>query len=206
MDEPSGSYVGTASGSVDPELLTRHVSDGALMPSFSSEREAWNAIRLDSQRAVLKRLQAWHQWDIDRYKSPSKFLLSRVGFPKRPVRPTRAQLLSLATYFFPSRGSLKVVVCDFGEGRFERIQVDSVDIHQCKSLTCPRRDGLTLRYRIRLAGQTNVGDCTVDVCFPNSNALDVTDVQRHVPVGSGSVESVRPNFISPLCFEIGRAH
>ena len=95
-------------------------------------------------------------------------------------------------------------MCDFAQGRFERIQVDNVKVHQCKSLICSRCGGLTLGYCIRLAEQTNVGDCTVDVCSPNSNVLDATDVQRHVPVGS--VASVRPNFISPLCFEIGGAN
>ena len=36
-----------------------------------------------------------------------------------------------------------------------------------------------------------MGDCTVDVCTLNPNALDTTDITRHVPIGSGFVESVR---------------
>ena len=166
-----------ASESVDPERLTRHSSTHVLPPSFSMRETAGsaNAI-LETHRAVLSRLKAWHQWEIDRYKSLSKFLMSKAGIPKRPIRPTHAQLLSLATYFFPPRRSLKVVVFDFGGNRFERFEVDLVNVQQCKSLFGSQYDDLRFEYRIRLGVQTKVGGCTVDVCFPNPNALDTTDV------------------------------
>ena len=93
----------------------------------------WNEI-LNSQRAVLKRLKAWHQWEIDRYKSLGKLLASKAGFPKRPICPSNDQLLSLATHFFPPRWSLKVVVCDFGHGRFERREIELLNVENCESL------------------------------------------------------------------------
>ncbi len=36
-----------------------------------------------------------------------------------------------------------------------------------------------------------MGDCAVDVCSLNPNALDTTDITRHVPIGSGFVKTVR---------------
>lgn len=116
-DEPSGS-----------ENLAGHDSTYAV-PSQPS----WKKI-LNSKRAVLKRLKAWHQWEIDRYKSLGKFLISKAGFPKRPICPSNDELLSLATYFFPPRWSLKVVVCDFGDGRFERCEIELINVMKCKSL------------------------------------------------------------------------
>lgn len=125
--EPSRSFVRAASGSVDPERLTRRHSTQALPPS---DREIeWNAL-LNSQRAVLRKLKAWHKWDTDRYRSLSKFLMSKAGFPKRPICPAPCQLFSLATYFFPPRWSLKATVCDFGEGQFERFEVHLEDLQQ----------------------------------------------------------------------------
>lgn len=176
-DEPSGS--GNLAGhNATPDIPSQPLGQ-------------WDEI-LNSQRAVLKRLKAWHQWEIDRYKSLGKFLVSKAGFPKRPIRPSNDQLLSLATHFFPPRWSLKVIVCDFGDGRFERCEIELINVKKCKSLSCFWCDDLTLIYCVRLGKKTNVGDCTVDVCFPNSNALDSIDVRRHIPIGSGSLESVRP--------------
>ena len=157
---------------------------------------------LDSQRAVLGRLKAWHQWDTDRYQSLSTYLMSKAGFPKRPICPTRDELLSLVTYFFPPRRSLKVVVCDFGEYRFERFEVPLEELEQCRSLFRSWCEDLTFGQFIRLAGQARVGDCTVDVYLINPNALDVTDSRRHLPLGSGRFESVRQHLITPLCNQI----
>lgn len=172
-----GSHDAGGSDSVDPERLTRNSSTDVLPPIPSMHEPAGNADAiLETHRVVLRRLKAWHQWETDRYKSLSKFLMSKAGIPKRPIRPTHAQLLSLATYFFPPRRSLKVVVCDFGESRFERFEVDLFNVQQCKSLFGSRYDDIRFEYRIRLGAQTNVGGCTVDVCFPNPNALDTTDV------------------------------
>lgn len=77
-DQPSASHVRVASGSIEAEGLTRHTSTHALPSSHTSEREiAWKAMEV-SQRAVLRRLKAWHQWDTDRYKSLSEFILSKA--------------------------------------------------------------------------------------------------------------------------------
>ena len=77
---------------------------------------------LENHRDVLKRLKAWHHWDANRHKSLSKFLLSKIGYPRRPACPDESDLLSLAKYYFPPRAELKVVVCDYGDGRFNRFE------------------------------------------------------------------------------------
>ena len=191
-------------GPSDLENLGRHDSTHAS-PSRASGNQSWwypdpslsgNPSRkwnetLDSQRAVLKRLKAWHQWDTDRYKSLGNFLMSKAGFPKRPICPSDDQLVSLARHFFPPRWSLKVVVCDFGDGRFERCETNLLNVEKCKSLSCSWCDDLTIVRCVRLGDETNVGDCAVDVSFPNSNALGSIDVRRHIPLGSGSLETVR---------------
>ena len=130
-DEPSES-----------ERLARNPSIHAL-PSAPSWK--WNET-LNSQRAVLSRLKAWHQWETDRYKSLGKFLMSKAGFPKRPICPSNDQLVSLATHFFPPRWSLKVVVCDFGDGRFERCETELLNVEKCKCLSCSWSDDLTFEY------------------------------------------------------------
>ena len=128
----------------DRENRGGHDSTHAIPSGASESHSWWNPLRsgnssrnrgeeLDSQRAVLKELKAWHQWDTDRYMSLGKFLMSKAGFPKRPICPSDDQLISLATHFFPPRWSLKVVVCDFGDGRFERCETELLNVEKCKS-------------------------------------------------------------------------
>lgn len=189
--EPSGpSYDHAASASADLEVPTPQ-----------------SAIRqYHIQRAVLGRLKAWHQWEIDRYNSLTGYILSKVGFPKRPICPSPEEVLSLATYFFPQRRSLRVVVCDFGEGRFDRFEISLENVQRCMVILCSWCEDLILRHCTRLGGQTNVGDCTVDVCFSSPNTFDATDVRRHIPIGSSSLESVRQHFIPPLRYRIARVN
>lgn len=56
-DESLRSYHDTASGQL-----------GEYIESPLTSEDAWKAT-LDSQRAVLGRLKAWHRWEVDRYKS-----------------------------------------------------------------------------------------------------------------------------------------
>lgn len=104
ISAPSALYDRAASASADPGRLTRPPSTQALplrapKRQYAEDKSTPNAT-LDFHRGVLRRLKAWHQWDTDRYKSLSKFLMSKVGFPKRPIRPSRDHLFWLATYFF----------------------------------------------------------------------------------------------------------
>ena len=146
-DGPSGTY--------DHATLHRHTNALPLSPSeHEPASAASDAIYvLNTQRAVLQRLKAWDQWDTDRYKSLTKFLMSKAGFPRRPPRPTHAELLSLAKYFFPSRWSLRVV-CDFGKGRFERFEVGLENVQQCESLSCSQcNDSMLIFYKTRRRNQ-----------------------------------------------------
>ena len=69
---------------------------------------------LSSQRAVLKRLKAWHKWEQDRQRSLVDCLLrSSPAIIPRPALPSDEELLSLAQYYFPLRDDLEVTVCDY---------------------------------------------------------------------------------------------
>ena len=130
------SHLSAAATPESPGHLTPHASAHKLRYLPSSELEDSSIAAWESQRAVLQRLKAWHQWDTDRYTSLGKFLMSKAGFPKRPICPTNTELLSLATFFFPDRHSLKAVVCDFGINDVKREEIDLTDVRQCK---CPFR-------------------------------------------------------------------
>ncbi|KAL8788395.1 MAG: hypothetical protein Q9195_007313 [Heterodermia aff. obscurata] len=96
---------------------------------LNTAREEW-----DQQRRVLRRLKAWHDWDENCHKSLTNFLMSKIGYPRRPSRPTHNELHQLALFYFPRRAKLKVIVCDYGDNRFERRnlqdQVDAFNILQ----------------------------------------------------------------------------
>ena len=135
VTEPlSEAYLRAAATPESPDHLTPHASAHELHFLPSSEQKDSSNAALESQRAVLQRLKAWYQWDTDRYRSMGSFLLSKAGFPKRPICPTNTELLSLATFFFPQRHSLKVIVCDFSRNGVNREEVDLRDVRQCKCL------------------------------------------------------------------------
>ena len=131
-DEGLDSDPHASSGWAYLENLTRQPFLYGRLPDPFIERKIEQDAVPESQRAVLGRLKAWYQWDVDRYQSLGQFLMSKAGFPKRLIYPSRAELLSLATYFFPRRQSLEVVVCDFGEGRFERFEANFANVGECK--------------------------------------------------------------------------
>ena len=183
-NEASRPYVDAAGGSIYSEALWQPALKRLHPPSLSFEQA------LKSQRAVLKKLKAWHIWDTDRYKSLGQFLMSKAGFPKRSTCPSSVELFSLATYFFPQRRSLKVVVCDFGEGLFERHEDDLENVEQRKPEFWTRYEIPELK--LHKTGKGNHRGRLYDGCMiTNSKMLDAADVRRHVPLGSGSVASVR---------------
>ena len=89
---------------------------------------------LEGQRVVLARLRAWHQWEVDNRKSLFKYILSKLGYLRRPRRPDDADLVSLGNYFFPPRSLLKVTVCDFGHERAVRSTASLGAIEERKPL------------------------------------------------------------------------
>ena len=132
-DEGLDSNPYASSGWLYLENLTRQpFLYGRLPDPFIEERKIEQDAVPESQRAVLRRLKAWYQWDIDRYQSLGQFLMSKAGVPKRPICPSRAELLSLAAYFFSRRQSLKVVVCNFSEGRFKRFEANFTNVGEYK--------------------------------------------------------------------------
>ncbi len=81
---------------------------------------------LSSQRAVLKRLKAWHRWEQDKQRSFADYLLrTSPAIVPRPSLPTDEELLSLAQYYFPLRDDLEVTVCDF-ESQIEGFHPKSI--------------------------------------------------------------------------------
>lgn len=81
-------------------------------------------VQLERQREVLGRLKAWHDWDENRHKSLRNFLLSKVGYPRRPSRPGYSELIELAFYCFLPPATLEVIICDYGHDRFNRFEVE----------------------------------------------------------------------------------
>ena len=83
-----------------------------------------NKVKLEEQRKVLSRLKAWHDWDENRHKSLRNYILSKVGYPRRPSLPGRNELSPRALFYFPPRMKLKVILCDYGHDRFDRFEVE----------------------------------------------------------------------------------
>lgn len=113
------------------------------------------------QRDTLNRLRSWHNWDQGRRISLTQFCLSKSRLSKRPACPNEDELISLATYYFPLRQDLKVTVCDFGAGRFERSEhsLTAVRDGTCitsKAAAITHNPG-SLEFEIRM------GHCTLDV-------------------------------------------
>ena len=87
---------------------------------------------LATVRGTLDRLRAWHDWDVRRQQSLKWYILSRI-YSRRPPCPSKEELRSLALFFFPPRGTgLKVEICDFGDGRFERCDRSIDTLEPCK--------------------------------------------------------------------------
>ncbi len=87
---------------------------------------------LQKHREVLEQLRAWRDWEKSRRASFRLFLLGKI-YPKRPPRPPKKELQSLAEYFFPPRPVLNVTICDFGDGRFERHDTNIEKLEACES-------------------------------------------------------------------------
>ena len=104
-----------------PDIRRRH--EEAEAERERSEQLKSAQVQLEQQRRVLSRLKAWHDWDENRHKSLRNFLLSKIGYPRRPSRPNDSELIQLALYFFPPRAKLKVILCDYGDNYFERSEV-----------------------------------------------------------------------------------
>ena len=85
-------------------------------------------------RKTLDKLKEWHNWEVKRRRSLKSSLLSACGSNRPPCPPVH-ELTRLALYFFPPRPSIKVEICDLGDGRFERCSatIENLENCQCKS-------------------------------------------------------------------------
>ena len=113
------------------------------------------------QRDTLNRLRSWHDWDQGRRTSLTRFCLSKLRLSKRPACPNEDELISLATYYFPPRVDLKVIVCDFGASRFERSE-HSLTVARDRTCITYEWAGIT-HNRGNLEFKTRVGYCALDV-------------------------------------------
>lgn len=80
---------------------------------------------------VLQRLKAWHQWETQHYSSLSTFLLSTIGYPRRPERPGDSELKQLAMFYFPPRSKLEVSIYDLGNEKFDLTTTTLGQIERC---------------------------------------------------------------------------
>ena len=113
------------------------------------------------QRDTLKRLRSWHDWDQARRTSLARFCLSKLSLSKRPACPNEEELVSLATHHFPLRQDLKLIVCDFGPGRFERSEHSLTLVKDGKCITS--KSAARTHNSGSLEFETQVGHCTLDV-------------------------------------------
>ncbi len=61
-----------------------------------------------------------------------KWYLLSIIYPVRPSRPSHAKLRELALFFFPPRATgIKVEICDYGRGRFERCTTTVDKLEPC---------------------------------------------------------------------------
>ena len=127
--EGTNNTTAPASFGVSDSPYRRFLHEEAKAERERSKQLKSAQVQLEQQRRVLSRLKAWHDWDENRHKSLRNFLLSKIGYPRRPSRPNDSELIQLALYFFPSRAKLKVILCDYGDNRFERSEemLDVID-------------------------------------------------------------------------------
>lgn len=116
------------------DLITAGAQWYAIRPRPDQELQAlWD---LGIQRKILKKLRAWHEWDKNRRRSPTKYILSCIYSTRTPC-PSHAELLALATFFFPPRAKLTATICDFscksGVGLCETSSVPLFQAYKCRS-------------------------------------------------------------------------
>lgn len=113
-----------------PTERSRRRSYPAIVPP--QIEAAGDLAELRKHRAVLTRLRECHDWDETKRQSPLGHVLSKIDCRQRPRCPCKQELLQLALYYFPPRATMKAVICDFGNGRFERSEQDLGRIDNCK--------------------------------------------------------------------------
>lgn len=106
---------------IDPEVQAR--KDARLNYCIREKRQ---------HDETLKQLREWAAFK-DKMKTLKGVLTSIFTFCQRPIPPRPEKLIALAKYHYPPRGDLKVYVCDFGEGRFEKEEVALGCVEKCMS-------------------------------------------------------------------------
>jgi hypothetical protein len=95
-------------------------------------------VALQERRAVLQKhaetVEELRKWAKNRESSTAvKILLRTIFWKDVKVRmPSEQKLYHSINHFFPPRSEMKVIVCDFGEGRAERNEVRLGDIERGK--------------------------------------------------------------------------
>ena len=107
----------------------RDTVNGNNFNNFVNEVEAANS-DLVTVRKTLDQLRKWHSWKVRRQESLKWYLVSQIY--RRPPCPSQSDLRRLALFFFPSRANgIKVEICDFGDGRFERCDTTIERLESC---------------------------------------------------------------------------
>jgi hypothetical protein len=130
-------------------------------------------VALQERRAALQEhketVEELRKWAKNRESGTAvKFLLRAIFWSGVKVRmPSEQKLYHSINHFFPPRLEMKVIVCDFGEGRAERNEVRMGDIERGKrELWLCSADRMVTRYRI--SAKAFLGHRPMDV---SSNAI-----------------------------------
>ena len=142
--------------------------------------------------AVLQRLKAWNNWETERYSSLSAFLLSKIGYPRRPDRPSDSELKQLATFYFPLRSKLEVSIYDIGNENFDLTTTTLGDVERCKSIFALVQHILLISYGKGWYEKPDWASIRwMWVAFTGVFLRSLLIQYRHIPIGQGILQSVR---------------
>jgi hypothetical protein len=115
------------------------VSTTKILGKFTRDPPPYlHDVALQERRAVLQKhtdtVEELRKWAKNRESSTAvKVILRTLYWKGVKIRmPSEQKLYHSINHFFPPRSEIKVIVCDFGEGRAERNEVRMGDIERGK--------------------------------------------------------------------------
>ncbi|KAI9856863.1 MAG: hypothetical protein M1824_005237 [Vezdaea acicularis] len=108
-------------------------ADGASTSDSLRERREYVREQMDEMahhKVTLDELRSFKDHEKVRWQSIHKTLASKFGIRRGPSMPSDEKIISMAQYYYPPRGMVRVDVCDFGPERAEHFQTTLGDIQQ----------------------------------------------------------------------------
>jgi hypothetical protein len=165
----------------------RDVVRRTVDPKIEAERAAkikfYKAERA-KQAKILRKLRLWAS-------SKDKKAISNILrglFALKSDFPSQKEVIDLAKYHYPPRGHVPVIICDFGDDKFETKEIKLGEIESRKASAHP----LSPKYCLlsRYACKTGLVPCPMAVGTSCAISKENTKAFSHVPLGVGIVQSV----------------